>query len=598
MEFSKQNIKSVSKAESSEAIKLSAIELSAIESKNIFADVSKDIWAPGQSSIANKKPEIQKAGSKDGVLPRLELLEAGGTPALPGILNPNSASSKIHVALAQPQLQRAESKTDLKQSIASTVNVEQQQKVARLLNNIQYQPPQTGRSEQALRPTPAPLTDTATLNPADLHRWFEANFDRLNTDGNQFISDDEIDHAVLDQSFQGRDAQMLSALKVARDELEELRNDEFGDEDDGITRGDMNEFNRQVVETTTANKIKEFTNRNFTVLDRDHDGYIAADELTASLRSSRWTADERSTISAMASRICDIEEVSNDEWGDENDGITRADMAAWHGGENQELITLVDQRLDRSQQILDRTDDRSLYNPSEPNGGVNPSAIRQDVIGDCYFLAALASVANTNPQAIRDMIRDNGNGTYTVTFPGASDEPITVTSPTDTELSLYNENTNNGIWACVMEKAYGAYCNEHFYRRSPLHSDESIIPQEGADEGSLFADGLRILTGGGVDNDLNTFTSYSTMDRKLREAFADHRPVTAVAIAGDSQYNIASMHEYSVLGYDSRTRTITIRNPWAHGEPAGNGPDDGIFTMTLEQFNTAFAGLNYAEQAV
>ncbi len=53
------------------------------------------------------------------------------------------------------------------------------------------------------------------------------------------------------------------------------------------------------------------------------------------------------------------------------------------------------------------------------------------VIAISYLL--LAAVAQMTPEIIKKMIVDNKDGTYTVTFPGNKDEPITISAPTETE---------------------------------------------------------------------------------------------------------------------------------------------------------------------
>ena len=58
-----------------------------------------------------------------------------------------------------------------------------------------------------------------------------------------------------------------------------------------------------------------------------------------------------------------------------------------------------------------------LYN----TGGFTPGLpnyrdIHQNIVGDCYFLSSAAALAQQDPHAIQKMIRDNGDGTYTVTF--------------------------------------------------------------------------------------------------------------------------------------------------------------------------------------
>ncbi|MDR1604031.1 MAG: hypothetical protein LBS10_04475 [Gracilibacteraceae bacterium] len=55
--------------------------------------------------------------------------------------------------------------------------------------------------------------------------------------------------------------------------------------------------------------------------------------------------------------------------------------------------------------------DEALF-PHEPS----IHDIRQGGLGDCYLLAALASMVNANPQLLKDCMRDNGDGTVTVRF--------------------------------------------------------------------------------------------------------------------------------------------------------------------------------------
>ena len=40
---------------------------------------------------------------------------------------------------------------------------------------------------------------------------------------------------------------------------------------------------------------------------------------------------------------------------------------------------------------------------------------------------------------------------------------------------------------------------------------------------------------------------------------------------------------------------MTLRNPWGEVEPAGNGPDDGIFNLKLAEFQKLYQTLMYTE---
>ena len=37
-------------------------------------------------------------------------------------------------------------------------------------------------------------------------------------------------------------------------------------------------------------------------------------------------------------------------------------------------------------------------------------------MGDCYFISALGTLADSNPAAVQNMFINNGDGTYTVRF--------------------------------------------------------------------------------------------------------------------------------------------------------------------------------------
>ncbi|MGC4113421.1 MAG: C2 family cysteine protease [Myxococcales bacterium] len=48
--------------------------------------------------------------------------------------------------------------------------------------------------------------------------------------------------------------------------------------------------------------------------------------------------------------------------------------------------------------------------------GIKPEDVQQGQLGDCYFPAAIAALAKSQPEVLQNMIKENGDGTYTVTF--------------------------------------------------------------------------------------------------------------------------------------------------------------------------------------
>ncbi len=47
---------------------------------------------------------------------------------------------------------------------------------------------------------------------------------------------------------------------------------------------------------------------------------------------------------------------------------------------------------------------------------VDPMDVDQGSLGDCYFVASMAAVARANPDAIKELLVDNGDGTFDVTL--------------------------------------------------------------------------------------------------------------------------------------------------------------------------------------
>ncbi|MEM7801792.1 MAG: C2 family cysteine protease, partial [Chloroflexota bacterium] len=46
--------------------------------------------------------------------------------------------------------------------------------------------------------------------------------------------------------------------------------------------------------------------------------------------------------------------------------------------------------------------------------GIHPNDVDQGLLGDCYFLSSIASIAMQNSNIIKEMINSNDDGTYTV----------------------------------------------------------------------------------------------------------------------------------------------------------------------------------------
>ncbi|MBS1952844.1 MAG: hypothetical protein JST89_01525 [Cyanobacteria bacterium SZAS-4] len=223
-----------------------------------------------------------------------------------------------------------------------------------------------------------------------------------------------------------------------------------------------------------------------------------------------------------------------------------------------------------------------------PLAAITPEAVHQGSLGDCYFLAAVASMADANPQAVKDMIQDNGNGTYTVTFPADPGHPVTVDAPTDHELGAYaHDDQTNGMWVNVLEKAHRKYTG-----------------RENSDDGDDPNTGIKLLSPPGThttDDDLSGFigigrTTKEHVEQDIEKALNNHQLIVASTQDGDwlnhlgttnDPGSLVSDHVYAVTDYNPETHTVTMRNPWG-----GNG-QEGTFTISLDDFYNKFTDLNF-----
>ena len=204
----------------------------------------------------------------------------------------------------------------------------------------------------------------------------------------------------------------------------------------------------------------------------------------------------------------------------------------------------------------------NLFRSGSTDGyDIHPNDIAQGRLGNCYFLAALSAVAQSNPEAIRNLIKDNGDGSYDVTL-YAKDEklafqPTIITVKPQFPVNgigepVYAGKGDNELWVMIMEKAYAKLIGNY---------DEIV---SGKAENGLEA----IL---GTETTEYYFQKYSKekIIWIIIESLKGNLPITASSSGkGEEPITIAPEtivyggHAYSIVEINTDKKTILLRNPW------------------------------------
>lgn len=251
--------------------------------------------------------------------------------------------------------------------------------------------------------------------------------------------------------------------------------------------------------------------------------------------------------------------------------------------------------------------------------------VQQGRLGDCGVISAIGSVAGHDPQAIRDRIRETGDGNYEVRLHEAAyDSQSRYWKPTGREITLtvtpdlpvssrrpdqpgFASSGGAGVaWPSIVEKALAGVDRtwtgdrradwEKRWPRQCEHEGRDVTPapkeyerlNEGANPGDQ-AEILTQLTGlpavtralprehkvnedETISGDMMLTERFRTLLESARPILVGTRPKTPDEI--ELPHELEGSHAYEVVGIDDDF-TIRLRNPWNHSHPE---------PMTAQQF--------------
>ena len=120
-----------------------------------------------------------------------------------------------------------------------------------------------------------------------------------------------------------------------------------------------------------AADIAEALDENFTEFDADGDGYLTESEITSALDNGVLGPDEEAALRSLSGRQGFVEEMSNDEFFDENSGITMNDLVGLNTSTEQDAAIIaeqfaIEQRVARAEPV----------DPAQVNQPADLTAIR------------------------------------------------------------------------------------------------------------------------------------------------------------------------------------------------------------------------------
>ena len=247
--------------------------------------------------------------------------------------------------------------------------------------------------------------------------------------------------------------------------------------------------------------------------------------------------------------------------------------------------------------------DMPLYSNSDHSPSFND--VMQGRLGDCYLLSPLSEIAQQNPSAINNMITDNGNGTYGVRFfVNGSAQYVTTSSNFPVEASInqpiFNKyNLTGAMWPNIVENAYaqiqaggnitetGKPAGNSFTDIDGGHGNVTLAQVIGSTDvkvylGSKSANNWSLVTANSQNS--NNITSSQMFDL-IQTALNSRNDVTIASNTEQFGFNnwstLETNHDMAVIGVDTNTKSLIIRNPWGPN-PISLNPHQTIFEITLD----------------
>lgn len=229
--------------------------------------------------------------------------------------------------------------------------------------------------------------------------------------------------------------------------------------------------------------------------------------------------------------------------------------------------------------------------------GAAPSDVDQGSLPDCYLAAAAAALAHCQPKVLPQVIKDLGNGLYSVDFFRWDDgtdswrkDVITVDADLHAKEGDARPYYGRGaslrgqgmeMWWPILEKAYAQWKGGYdSIGHGGFPSDVFVAVLGRPAAFCMMMDGEQAVWDM-LKNacDANLPACASTHDETQEALY------TNTGVHSDHAYTVMAVKE------EDGVRSVKLRNPWGNSEPSGDGTDDGEFWMPFSMFTQLFAAV-------
>lgn len=324
--------------------------------------------------------------------------------------------------------------------------------------------------------------------------------------------------------------------------------------------------------------------------DRDGDGKLSAQEINALVVSHKVTGDEAAAVAAIHAFYRDHAKANP---------VTRPQLTAKGPARKGTARNIADLYTDFRDHI--RNAPREVFTGS---GGPRLQGMHQGDMGDCYLIAVVGAAVHRDPAQVRRMFHPQKDGSCEVVFLGGTS--VKVPKLTDAQIALGSTAGKQGLWLNILEEAYA----RSVFKKAPAKEKKpGALPEDLIGRGGDSADTIAILSHNRVESldFVETKKSKKALQDKLVDALKRCMAGRYLMTAGGRTRKppipgVDDGHEYAVLAFDAKKKSVTIWNP--HGddfEPSKSPPGlkngyetkGGRFEVPVADFQAVFGDFTW-----